>query len=133
MNKRIVAFACFSIMASIGLGAFGAHGLRQASTDENLLRGFQTGVDYHLYHSLAFLLLGLWGTSLIDRSLGKTAFRLLVIGLIIFSGSLYLLTAFKLMGWTYAWIGPITPIGGTLLIMGWAWLGYSILKGERSN
>jgi uncharacterized membrane protein YgdD (TMEM256/DUF423 family) len=77
--------------------------------------------------------LGLWGTSLIDRSLGKTAFRLLVIGLIIFSGSLYLLTAFKLMGWSYAWIGPITPIGGTLLIMGWAWLGYSILKGERSN
>ncbi len=133
MNKRIVSWACFLIMCGIALGAFGAHGLRRLTQDEDLLRGYQTAVDYHLFHSLAFLLMGLWGASIFSRSISKLAFRLLIAGMIVFSGSLYLLTLFKLLGWPYRWVGPITPIGGTLLILGWAWLGYSILKAERAN
>jgi uncharacterized membrane protein YgdD (TMEM256/DUF423 family) len=133
MNKRIVAVSCFSIMLAIALGAFGAHGLRKMTTDENLLRGFQTGVDYHLFHSIAFLLFGLWGASVFSQSLRKTASIFLAIGVFVFSGSLYALTVFELMGWSHAWIGPITPIGGTFLILGWGWMGYSFFKAERPN
>ena len=133
MNKRIVSGSCFSIMVAIALGAFGAHGLRKLTTDETILRGFQTGVDYHLFHSIAFLLIGLWASSVAGRALRKTALVFLVTGVIFFSGSLYVLTVFKLMGWSYSWIGPITPLGGTLLILGWGWLGYSVFKAEPSN
>jgi uncharacterized membrane protein YgdD (TMEM256/DUF423 family) len=133
MNKRIVAFSCLFLSLAIALGAFGAHGLRQFTKDEDILRAYQTGVDYHLFHGVAFLILGLLGTSLISRSLGKAAYRMLQAGIFLFSGSLYLLTVFKLLSLPYRWIGPITPIGGALLIMGWAWLGYSVVKSERTN
>jgi uncharacterized membrane protein YgdD (TMEM256/DUF423 family) len=63
----------------------------------------------------------------------KSALTLIFVGILLFSGSLYLLTWFRLNGWSYAWIGPITPMGGTLLIAGWAWLAYSLLRPERSN
>lgn len=133
MSKKLIAAASFSIAGAIALGAFGAHGLRKLTLSEDILRGFQTGVDYHLFHSGAFLVLGLWGASLMDRRLVRVAMFFLWAGLFLFSGSLYLLTAAKLLRWPYAWVGPITPIGGTLLIMGWAWLGYSFLKGDRTN
>lgn len=133
MNKRIIAWACFSVMLSIGLGAFGAHGLRQLTTNEDILRGYQTGVDYHLFHSLVFLLFGIGFTRFDELKLSKAALFLMPIGLILFSGSLYLLTLLRLNAWSYKWIGPITPMGGGLLILAWAWLGYSFLRPERSN
>lgn len=125
--------ACFSIALAISLGAFGAHALRKLTTSDDILRGFQTGVDYHLFHSGAFLVLGLWGARWIDRSMTRTALLFLLVGICLFSGSLYLLTACRVWGCSYAWVGPITPIGGTLLILGWSWLGYSLVKGERTN
>lgn len=133
MNKRIVGWACFSVMLSIALGAFGAHGLRQLTTTDSILRGYQTGVDYHLIHSIVFLLLGIWWDRLSQQGLSRIAIAFMLIGVLLFSGSLYLLTLFRLNGWVYAWIGPITPLGGGLLILAWAWLGYSFLRPERSN
>jgi len=125
--------ACFSIAISIALGAFGAHGLRKLTLSEDILRGFQTGVDYQLFHSGAFFVLGLWGARWIDRSSMRVALLFLLVGICLFSGSLYLLTACRIWGWPSAWVGPITPLGGTLLILGWAWLGYALVKGERAN
>jgi len=133
MNKRLVYGACFSIALAIILGAFGAHALRKLTTAEDILRGFQTGVDYHLFHSGAFLVLGLWGTRWIDHPKARIALLFLLFGVCLFSGSLYVLTVCRVWGWSYGWVGPITPIGGTLLILGWTWLGYSLVKGERTN
>lgn len=133
MNKRLVAISFISIAVGIALGAFGAHGLRGLTLNEEILRGYQTGIDYHLFHSLAFLLIGIFASTILKLEFSKKAFRLIVVGIILFSGSLYLLTYFRLMGWNYAWLGPVTPLGGLLLILGWSWLGYSFLRPERSN
>jgi uncharacterized membrane protein YgdD (TMEM256/DUF423 family) len=133
MNKKITAFACIGIALGIVLGAFGAHGLRQVTDDASIMNSYKTGVDYHLFHSVAFLIFGLLGASVLTVPIRKSALTLIFIGILLFSGSLYLLTWFRLNGWSYAWIGPITPMGGTLLIAGWAWLAYSLLRPERSN
>ena len=133
MNKKMTAYACIAILTGIALGAFGAHGLKRVTSDPAILSGYQTGVDYHLFHALAFLVFGLWGSAVRSIPLAKSALRLMVIGVLIFSGSLYLLTAFRAVGWSYSWIAPITPIGGTLLILAWAWLAYGLLRRERSN
>ncbi|MFM7671099.1 MAG: DUF423 domain-containing protein [Bacteroidota bacterium] len=133
MNKRVVAFAVISIAVGIALGAFGAHGLRRLTTNEDILRGYQTGIDYHLFHSLAFLLVGVFSSTILKTDFAKKAFGLIVIGIILFAGSLYLLTCFRVMGWSYTWIGPVTPLGGLLLVLGWSWLGYSFLRTETAK
>lgn len=120
-------------MLSIGLGAFGAHGLRQLTTNEDILRGYQTGVDYHLFHSLVFLLFGFVFSRFDALKRSRAPLLFMLAGLLLFSGSLYLLTWFRLSGWSYKWIGPFTPMGGGLLIFAWAWLGYSFLRPERPN
>lgn len=97
----------------VALGAFGAHALR-GRIAESLLETYETGVKYHFYHALALLvvalLIGRWPHS----NLPVVAGWLFVAGVIIFSGSLYLL-AFT----SIRWLGAITPIGGVALIAGW--------------
>lgn len=133
MNKRLVAYASIGIVFGIALGAFGAHGLRKVTEDPTIINSFKTGVDYHLFHAFAFLVFGLIGSSLLSIPIQKVALRLIFIGTILFSGSLYTLTLLRVMGWKYAWVGSITPVGGSLLILGWAWLAYSLLRAERTN
>lgn len=100
-----IPFACLLAAAGIGLGAFGAHGLRDL-VDPAMLANWETGVRYHLYAALAMLALGL-------REEQRRAPVLLIAGTVVFSGSLYLMT---LTG--ARWLGAITPIGGVLLIAG---------------
>ena len=133
MNKKLTGYACFGIALGITLGAFGAHGLKRLTSDTAILNAFQTGVDYHLYHALAFFIMGIWGAPIFDRAALKSAYKILVLGLFLFSGSLYLLTLLKLNGWESRWVRPITPIGGAFLIIGWARFGYALLRNERSN
>lgn len=133
MHKRLTIIACIGIGTGIALGAFGAHGLRRLTSDDSILQSYQTGVDYQLFHALAFLILGLWGTRQGHLPLKRTAILFLLVGVALFSGSLYVLTVCKLNGWNTGWVGPITPIGGTCLILGWCWLAYSLVRAERSN
>jgi uncharacterized membrane protein YgdD (TMEM256/DUF423 family) len=97
------------------LGAFGAHGLK-SRVDPELLVVFETGVRYQMYHALALLAVGLarvhWPTAVI--SLAGWFF---LAGILIFSGSLYLMTATG-----ERWLGAITPIGGLAFIIGWVLL-----------
>jgi uncharacterized membrane protein YgdD (TMEM256/DUF423 family) len=103
-----------AIAAGIGviLGAFGAHGLK-SRVDPALLAVFETGVRYQMYHALALVAVGLarvhWPSTLI--SLAGWCF---LVGILIFSGSLYLMTATGAR-----WLGAITPIGGVAFIIGW--------------
>ncbi len=128
MHKKFLSFATVFGLFSVVLGAFGAHGLQKMVTDEKLIHGFQTGVQYQMYHSLALLATGM----LFEKNPVKYlrwAGNLFITGIIFFSGSLYLLTSMNGKNEGFAKIvGPVTPIGGALLIAGWLFLLISILK-----
>lgn len=94
------------------LGAFGAHGLRDR-VDATQLAAWHTAVNYHLFHSIVLLALGLFAGAT-NRPLGISPW-LFAIGVALFSGSIYLLV---LTPWR--WVGPVTPLGGLCLIAGWA-------------
>lgn len=101
------------------LGAFGAHGLKTRLGPE-LLAVWQTGVLYHLIHGLGVLMLGALVAARPDLSGLRPAAVLLALGVLLFSGSLYTLA----LGGP-RWLGPITPLGGTLFIAGWLTLAWS--------
>ena len=126
-KKFLVAAAIFGALA-VALGAFGAHGLETITSDSKILHGFQTGVQYQMYHALALLLVAL----LSDKLLGKWliwAGNCFITGVILFSGSLYLLTLFKIQGSSAVkFAGPITPLGGLFFITGWLFLLVAVLK-----
>lgn len=109
--------------AAVAAGAFGAHGL-QGRVETRLLEAFETGARYQMFHALSLLALAWAVTRWPDRKLELGGW-LLTTGTVIFSGSLYL------MALTGArWFGAITPVGGVLLIVGWAVLTWRIASGR---
>ena len=104
---------------AVGLGAFGAHALKE-SYDEAALRTFETGVRYQMYHALA--LLGCFALQAAGYPT-RTASLLFVAGTALFSGSLYGLALLDLR-----WLGPVTPIGGVALLAGWTALIFAPRK-----
>jgi uncharacterized membrane protein YgdD (TMEM256/DUF423 family) len=118
MHRNFIKTAAFSGALCVLLGAFGAHTLKQYLEPE-ILSSFQTGVTYQFYHTFALLSLGI----LLKRYPGKWLERsglLFIAGTILFSGSLYLLTALKATNEVgLGGFGLITPIGGILLVGGW--------------
>lgn len=116
MNKSILLSAGLLIMTAIILGAFGAHALEKVLSPERL-SSYEVGVRYQLYTGLALLVFGT-GASKLTFQL-TWIHRLLLGGTLLFSGSIYLLSFQELMGVSLSFLGPLTPIGGTLLIAGW--------------
>lgn len=125
MNKTITATGIGMIMLAIILGAFGAHALKEVLTAERLA-SFETGVKYQMYHGLAFLIVGL----LADRFTFsvKSFFTVALIGIVLFSGSIYLLAMQDVLGIKMSFLGPITPLGGVLLITSWGMLLVKTLR-----
>lgn len=123
MKKVILFFAASNGALAVILGAFGAHGLKGRLSD-SLLAAYQTSTDYHLLHVLALMALALVMLQLSQASrwLSITAYCWMV-GIALFCGSLYGL-AFG----GPAWLGPVTPIGGLLLIIGWLSLAIGVSK-----
>ena len=128
MERKITVTAVLLGMTAIILGAFGAHALKKQLTVEELVT-FETGVKYQMYHALFLLFLGL--TTLVTEKSKKTIFLLVLLGVIFFSGSIYLLATKTISEIDFKPLGIITPIGGTLLILGWAILLGQILKDKR--
>ena len=117
-----------SLYAFLGviLGAFGAHALKEQLTPDRLA-SFETGVRYQMYHALALLVVALLFQYLDERLLRIVGW-LFTVGVLLFSGSIYLLACRDMIGLTtYRWLGPITPIGGTMLIIGWGLLFLSLI------
>ena len=112
MKKNIVAISCVVMAVAVGLGAFGAHALKDSLTSDQL-GVWKTATLYQFVHGLALLVLGIVYHVRPSKWLWASIISLLT-GIILFSGSLYLLTT---MGWQ--WLGPITPIGGLAFILGW--------------
>lgn len=112
-------------MIAIVLGAFGAHALKKVLTTDQLST-FETGVKYQMYHALFLLFIGL---SSISQKTKRVIYNLVVVGIIFFSGSIYLLATNGLfIPFDFKVIGFITPIGGLFLILSWAVLLVNILK-----
>lgn len=128
MSKKLIAIAAIFGGLAVMLGAFGAHGLERITTDVKILHGFQTGVQYQLYHSLVLLSIAFVYDKLPGSWIKWTSICF-VTGIILFSGSLYLLTFFKIHESTAVKIaGPITPVGGLFFISGWICLLIGALK-----
>lgn len=124
LNKKIVITAAFLGAFTIGIGAFGAHGLKDLVDSQSIL-SFETGVRYQMYHVLALLMLG-FATKL-PIEIKKWVFRLFLFGIFLFSGSIYLLSMRALVPFDVSFLGPVTPIGGILFIIGWLRLAYGLL------
>lgn len=129
MNKSLlIKAAILGVIAVIG-GAFGAHALKEVLSP-NHLASFNTGVRYQLIHAVVLLVLFLLKDGF-DLKQFKIAATLIFWGVILFSGSIYLLTIKNIIG--VEWLkfaGPITPIGGTLIIVGWVFI---IVGGMKVN
>ena len=125
MNNKLITTAAFFGMTAIILGAFGAHALKKVLTIDQLAT-FETGVKYQMYHGLFLLFIGL-NTQLGDK-VKKTIFNLTILGIIFFSGSIYLLATDSLNTFNFKVIGFLTPIGGLLLITSWGVLMWNFLK-----
>lgn len=126
MERKIIATAAFLGLTAIILGAFGAHALKNYLTPEQLI-SFETGVKYQMYHALFLLFFGLSAVFLTDKT-KKLMYSLVVLGVTFFSGSIYLLTTKNVTGIDFKFLGPITPIGGTLLIVAWGILFVKVLN-----
>ena len=125
MDRKIITTAAFLGMTAIILGAFGAHALKKVLNLEQL-NTFETGVKYQMYHALFLLFVGLSQT--ITEKTKKIIFYFIVVGVLFFSGSIYLLATNNLTAFDFRKIGFITPIGGLLLIVGWIWLFIDFYK-----
>ncbi|MEZ4786348.1 MAG: DUF423 domain-containing protein [Flavobacterium haoranii] len=124
MEKKIIITALILGMISIILGAFGAHALKKVLQPEQLT-SFETGVRYQMYHALFLLFIAT--TNMIALKEKAIVFYLALVGVILFSGSIYLLSTSAISGLKLRFIGPVTPLGGLLLIGSWAYLLYALL------
>lgn len=124
MNKNIVATGALFGFVAIALGAFGAHGLKSFLTEAQL-QTFETGVRYQMYHALLLVVVGL--SAKLEGGAKKWFFGLITSGVCLFSGSIYLLSTNAFPDFNKI-IGPITPIGGMCLIVGWMVLFVTFLR-----
>jgi len=111
---------------AVGFGAFGAHIVQDILSPERF-DIYQTGVQYHFYHALGLILIGAISLRIEGSKWLKWSSYLLTAGIVIFSGSLYLLTLTDT-----GWLGAITPFGGFAFILGWVFLAIGLWKGNGS-
>lgn len=130
MNRNNVFTGGVLILISIVLGAFGAHALKEILTPEQLA-SFEVGVRYQMFHGLAILVLG-FNAEKLSFSL-KGIVTMMLIGVIFFSGSIYLLSLKDIIGEGIKMVGPVTPIGGSLFIISWIWFLVKLMGTKKAT
>ncbi len=130
MNRTILITAAVFGIIAIGLGAFGAHGLKELISVESQ-QTFETGVRYQMYHALLLLFVG--ATTFLSGKAKKAIYFLVLVGVILFSGSIYGLSTMDITGINFKSIGFITPVGGLLLIIAWIIMLINFLKVKWDN
>lgn len=119
MDKKIIKTAAILGFIAIAFGAFGAHSLKKM-VGVLELNTFETGVRYQMYHALFLLFVGT--TNLISESAKKVIYLTTLSGILLFSGSLYLLALNNFLPFNFKPFGFVTPIGGLLFLTDWFWL-----------
>ena len=126
-GQQIIRIAAILGALAVVFGAFGAHGLKALLSDQQL-NAYQTGVEYHFYHALATVLVGVLCLIKHEKALIRVGVFFLL-GIVLFSGSLYLLACADLLGISRGVkgiLGPLTPIGGVFFILGWLQLAFAV-------
>ena len=128
MHKTFFIFGALFGGLAVALGAFGAHGLQSITSDETIIRSYQTAVQYQVYHALALL-----AVSFIFEKINFATVRwsgyFFIAGILLFSGSLFAITALKVNGKEVSHlVGILTPVGGVFFILGWLFLLIAALK-----
>lgn len=119
MDKKIIKTAAILGFIAIAFGAFGAHSLKKMVGILEL-NTFETGVRYQMYHALFLLFVGT--TNIISESAKKVIYLTTLSGILLFSGSLYLLALNNFLPFNFKPFGFVTPIGGLLFLTAWFWL-----------
>ncbi|MDH5360965.1 MAG: DUF423 domain-containing protein [Gammaproteobacteria bacterium] len=122
MNNRLIPLGAIMALLGVALGAFGAHALK-GQLDGYYLEIYKTGVIYHLVHALGIILIGIIAQNSVNSGRVILSGYLMVGGIVVFSGSLYLLA---ITG--QRWLGAITPIGGILFLLAWGLLALTKWK-----
>ena len=125
IKKKILIVGLSFGLTAVLLGAFAAHGLKQYITDVSL-QTFETGVRYQMYHALFLLLIGI--APFLSIGAKKRILLLVICGLFLFSGSIYMLATNAITSFDFKIIGFITPIGGGLLIIAWLYVLLQVIK-----
>jgi uncharacterized membrane protein YgdD (TMEM256/DUF423 family) len=132
MHRSLIRVGAIGMAISISLGALGAHQLKKMLSATSL-EIFHTGVDYLLYHSLAFLILAAL-IQFIDIKRLLLAARMFLAGMILFSGSLFAICILQYNSVDIPmWLGILTPIGGVCFIVGWAIVALAAFKKQTTN
>lgn len=118
MRSSFLFLAAISGFTGVAMGAFGAHGLKTVLTPE-MLAVYKTGVDYQMWHALSLALIAIIRQQAPESPVLKWAGWLMLGGIILFSGSLYLLAILNIK-----WLGIITPFGGVCFLLAWALLAF---------
>lgn len=127
MSKLFLILGSINAAAAVTMGAFGAHSLK-TKLSQDMLSVFQTAVQYHFYHSLGLLIVGLLAIYLKPEKHIKIAGWMMFMGIILFSGSLYLLSITGIR-----WLGIITPFGGIAFILSWIFIAVAVWKWPSSH
>ncbi len=123
--KIKVSITLFLGMIAVILGALGSHALKEVLSPEQL-ESFTIGIRYQMTHVLLLMVVLL--TSYFEEGIKQTSFWLTFVGILLFSGSIYLLNLQSILGVKLSFLGPITPIGGIFLIANWGFLALKVLK-----
>ena len=130
MEKRFVIIGSILFCFAIILGAFGAHALKEIISEQKL-NSFEVGVRYQMFQSLAIIVLAL-NSKLFSFRLTNILW-IMTAGVLLFSGSIYCLSLSELSGISFKFLGPVTPLGGTLLISGWCIFIFKLIKSQPST
>lgn len=122
MERTFFVLGALSAAVSVATGAFGAHGLKKIATPE-MVATFDTAARYQMYHALGLVAVA-WAAARWPGAAVTWAGWLLVVGTVLFSGSLYVLVLSGVKG-----IGAVTPVGGLFFIAGWVALAWGVLRG----
>jgi uncharacterized membrane protein YgdD (TMEM256/DUF423 family) len=127
MKNKYIAIGALLAGIAVILGAFAAHALKKIITTEEI-SVFETGVRYQIYHAFAIIIVGILYKEYGSKKLLLSG-KLFILGIILFSGSLFLLTAIKhLQANSFLWVGAVTPLGGVCFIAGWLLICVSFWK-----
>ena len=122
--RLFLVLGCIAALLAVAFGAFGAHGLKAHIAPE-MMPVYKTGVEYHFYHALGLILVGVTAFRLPGSACLRAAGWAMLAGIVLFSGSLYLLA---LSG--SGWLGAITPFGGLAFLIAWGLFAAALLKAD---
>ena len=127
LSRQFLILASILLALAVVVGAFGAHIIQDMVTEERFAV-YQTGVQYHFYHALGLMMIGLAAMHMAQNKLLRWSGYSMILGIIIFSGSLYLLTITDT-----GWLGAITPIGGLTFIAGWILFTLAVTRQQSED